>query len=123
MAATEVKKVENPTSFSSPCTDGKFLSQKVVMIGWAGTSWRKEHSGLVQGHLCYKRESVELTKVLYKSRVFLSFFLSKWGSQNFICYNLVTVWKRLRTTDVNQTTGLGRRVILQLRNWTGTQQN
>ncbi|KAI1241513.1 hypothetical protein IHE44_0004986 [Lamprotornis superbus] len=32
-AATEVKKVENPISFSNPGTDGKFLSQKVVHHG------------------------------------------------------------------------------------------
>jgi len=33
-----VKKVENPISFSSPGTDGKFLSQNVVVMGKAGTS-------------------------------------------------------------------------------------
>jgi len=41
-AATEVKNTVDPSRQSSPGADGRFLSQKVVVNGRDGTSWRRE---------------------------------------------------------------------------------
>lgn len=40
--------VENPTIFSRPDTEGRFLSQKLGVISIAGTSWVNEHRSLAK---------------------------------------------------------------------------
>ena len=40
--------VENPTIFSRPDTEGRFLSQKLGVISTAGTSWMNEHRSLAK---------------------------------------------------------------------------
>lgn len=46
---TEVKHTVELSRHSSPGTDGRFLSQKVVVNGRDGTSWGRENTVPLQG--------------------------------------------------------------------------